>query len=66
MRSGSAILLQNKKRCGFCGCWCVVCYSRELKDVGHFLVVSEELVRGWRDMMAAVGKVVAAIKGVDE
>ena len=66
LRTGSAGLLVDKKRCGMCeDMRCVLCDGGQVEDLGHFLVECEEFQMGRRAMISGVRDIRGAREWVD-
>ena len=67
LRSGSAGLLQEKKRCGLSGNdICLLCDSGEIEDVGHFLDSCVEFEGGRQIRLDELGRVEGAERWLEE
>ncbi len=67
LRTGSAGLLQDKKRCRMCeDRRCVLCDRLEEEDVGHFVLRCEEFGQERRCLLQSIGGIVGAEEWVKE
>ena len=67
LRSGSAGLLEDKKRCRIVSDErCIICDNRVGEDVAHFLVDCGELERNWLVLLDDVCRIMGAREWLDE
>ena len=67
MRTGSAGLFADKKRCRLCEeDKCVLCDSEEVEDVLHFLVLCEEFQWERQELLSRIGDIVGSDAWMEE